>query len=529
MTFGPPRTPDQPDNAASVRLDSWKEIAEYLGKVERTVKRWERERALPVHRPPGGRGSVYAYTSELDEWLHSTRNGDNKSTGVATQSADAEGGKGKEETPSMASLPPLPFLSQDEPLSKELASPAVLPARFSWAWRIPILIPLAVCVILGADLLAHRRADDARASSSSNHQPGKTIPALISSDAEKRLAHDLYLQGRFEWSKRTPDSLNRALDRFTQAIVHDPASAETYAGLADTYLLMHEYSLMPDHDAYSRAIAASRKAVGLDDSLAEAHRSLAFAEVWGDWDFQAGEKEFRRAIELDPRNPQTHLWFATAFNTPDWHSITLREFDRAQELDPTSSIILANKSIWLFQSGQKDAGLALARQVERTDPDFLAPHRYLSMMYWHLRSYQDFLTENEKMANSNHDPVLIETTAAARAGFDRDGERGLLHDLYLDQKELHAKGKISGTLLAETCVRLGRKEEALQLLQDDYDHHRAEFLWTLTDRGLLTLKDEPAYRELVNKLHFPAPPAVAEIDSPGQVSNQNEQIAAKHP
>jgi tetratricopeptide (TPR) repeat protein len=525
MTFAPPRTSNQQDNARSVRLGSWKEIAEYLGKVERTVKRWERERALPVHRLPGGRGSVYAYTSELEEWLQSSRSGGTKLAGLATQSAEAEGGK--DEPRPTASLPV--DLTANEPSSKGLVSTAVLPTRFSWAWRVPMLILLAVCLILAADFLAHTRTHNVRASFSPDQHPIKPMPALLSSDAERKLAHTLYLQGRFEWSKRNRDSLNRALDLFTQAIVHDPTSAETYAGLADTYLLMHEYSLMPDHDAYSRAIAASRKAVGLDDSLAEAHRSLAFAEVWGNWDFQEGEKEFRRAIELNPRDPLTHLWFATAFNTLGWYPITLHEFDRAQELDPTSSVILANKSIWLFQSGQKEAGLALARQVERTDPDFQAPHRYLSLMYWNLRNYPDFLSESEKMADFNHDPILIETNTAARTGFRRDGERGLLHDLYLDQKELYAKGKLPGAPFAETCLRLGRKGEALQLLQNDYDQHRAEFLWILTDQNLLTLRNEPGYRELVNKLNFPAPPSVAEIDSSVQGSNWNEQIASKHP
>jgi tetratricopeptide (TPR) repeat protein len=113
---------------------------------------------------------------------------------------------------------------------------------------------------------------------------------------EKQLAHDLYLRGRFEWNKRTPDSLNRALDYFTQSIVHDPANAQAYVGLADTYNLLREYTLMLEDQAYKRAIAAARKAIQLDDSLAEAHRSLAFDEVWGNWDFQTGEREFQRAI-----------------------------------------------------------------------------------------------------------------------------------------------------------------------------------------------------------------------------------------
>jgi hypothetical protein len=102
------------------------------------------------------------------------------------------------------------------------------------------------------------------------------------SESERPLAHQLYLQGRFEWNKRTPENLNQALDDFTQALIHDPEDAQTYAGLADTYDLLREYSTMPENEAYNRALTASRKTVELDGSLAEAHRSLGFAEVWGE-------------------------------------------------------------------------------------------------------------------------------------------------------------------------------------------------------------------------------------------------------
>jgi hypothetical protein len=101
----------------------------------------------------------------------------------------------------------------------------------------------------------------------------------------------------------------------------------------------------------------------------------------------------------------------------------------------------------------------------------------------------------------------METTAAARAGFRRGGEEGLLNDLYLARKRLYAGGKLAGTPAAEICVRLGKKEEALHLIKDDFAHHRAEFLWTLTVPDLLTLKSDPRYQELINKLNFPIPPA----------------------
>ncbi|WP_348262888.1 hypothetical protein P8935_24250 [Telmatobacter sp. DSM 110680] len=344
--------------------------------------------------------------------------------------------------------------------------------------------------------------------SNSGKANSRPVSSTTVTEADKLLAQDLYRKGRFEWNKRTAESLNRALDDFTQSLVHDPENARAYAGLSDTYILLHEYSLMSDREAESRALAAATKAVALNDSLAEAHRSLAFAEVWGNWDFRAGEREFRRAIELDPHDPLTHLWFATAFNTPEWYRVTASEFDRAQELDPTSPVILSNKSIWLFEMGNRQAGIDLAQQVERDDPDFVAPHRYLARMHWDLRDYPGFLAETAKTADLTHDQVLKDTVAKAHARFGKDGERGMLDSLYLSRKKLYEDGKLAGTSLAEVCIRLGLKDEAVRLIQHDYDQRRAEFLWIFSEPEFATLKSDQRYMELTKKVNYPAPPTM---------------------
>jgi tetratricopeptide (TPR) repeat protein len=507
-TSGPLETP-------AIRLDSWKEIAAYLGRGERTAKRWESERSLPVHRlPGGGRGSVYAFTAELDEWLISAK---------AEEYEEAVGADAWDEADSEADAAPsiaLPPQTEAPPLSVDLPAASAGGRVHGWSWRIPVYLLLPFGLALAAFFVFNPRITRARASLPLIESPVPAKPAL--SDAEKQLAHRLYLSGRYEWNKRTPDSLNRALDDFTQAIVHDPASAEAYVGLADTYDLLREYSLMPQNEAYSRAIAASRRAVELDDSLAEAHRSLAFALVWSNWDYQAGEKEFRRAMELNPRDPLAHLWFANAFAGPGWYPVCLREIDRAQELDPASPVILAGKGKMLFDAGQTEQGLDLLRQVERTDPDFLAPHRYLANIYFARREYANFLVESAKVVELARDPVLKATNAAAQAGLRRDGERGFLLDLYIAQKRFYEEGKIEGTALAKTCVQLGRKEEALQLLRKEYEHHDPQFLLVRTDLELLTLKDEPAYRELLTKIRLPLP----EIDAARDLTAQDSTPAA---
>jgi tetratricopeptide (TPR) repeat protein len=479
------------------RLDSWKEIADYLGRAERTAKRWEHERSLPVHHVPGGgHGSVYAYAAELDEWLLSEKPKETSPSPGLTDQPESAGDSASKQlradpSPDVVDLP--------------AAAPTV--GWSDWSWRMLAYVLAFLGIALAALYFVKLRTTNAYSSSFFHTLLSRTLSGNSRgvSDPEKQLAHDLYLRGRFEWSKRTPDSLNRALDYFTQSIVHDPGNAQAYVGLADTYNLLREYTMMPENEAFKRALAASQKAIALDDSLAEAHRSLAFDEIWGNWDFQAGEREFQRAIELNPRDPIAHLWFANAFAAPGWYSICLREIDRAQELDPSSYAILADKGLLLFHSGQLQQGLELVQQVENSDAGFLSPHRYLASMYSTLKDYPNFIIESEKTADLTNDQVLKDTTVAAKAGFRRDGERGLFHDLYLSQKRFYAQGKLPPTFLAITCVRMGKKQEALQLLRQDYERHGPQFLMIRQNADLISLKDEPEYRDLLQKIHAPLP------------------------
>jgi tetratricopeptide (TPR) repeat protein len=495
-----PSAPSDPSRVqgggSAIRLDSWKEIAAYLGRGERTAKRWESERSLPVHRlPGGGRGSVYALTSELDEWLTSAK----VEELTKTLGRDVPGEDNDDvDTAALIATPPQP-----ETLRITGNLPLSAPARGvrGWYWRIPLLVFLFAGLVLPALILVNTRTSGAHHSPNISPLP----PKNTSVDAEKQLAHELCLHGRFEWNKRTPDSLNRALDDFTQAVVHDPTSAEAFVGLADTYNLLREDSLMPESEAFHRGIAASRRAIELDDSLAEAHRSMAFGEFWGNWNFKTSEQEFRRAIQLNPRDPLTHLWFANAFNGPGWYSLCLHEIDRAQELDPGSPAILADKGLLLIESGQTERGIDLMKEVERANPDYPAPHRYLANLHFAHREYSEFLTEEEKLAELTRDPVLKAINSRAKEGFRSDGERGLLQQLYNAQQKYYANGTYPATFVARTCVRLGRNEEALRLLREDFKNHGADFLYIRQDMVLAELKDEPGYRELIRDMQFPEP------------------------
>jgi len=484
------------------RLDCWKEIAAYLGRGERTVKRWEMERGLPSHRVPGaGRTAVYAYTAELDEWLKSR-----KAQEMDAAEVDAE-------EPESGRL----FGFGNETGRSAVVSTAILEAdpprsilRRIWLLAFSgLLLATAVGTVaysdagraVGSQLSA--RFHSLFRKSRSNSDPAG---AKVVSDAEKSQARELYLRGRYEWSQRTPSSLNRALDYFTQAILHDPGNAQAYVGMADTYDLLREYSSMPDSDAYARAGAAARKAVELDDSLAEAHRALAFEEWWGEWDFVDGEKEFRRAIELNPKDPIAHKWFANVLSVQGRFPEALEENEKAQELDPSSSSTLADKGLLLFSAGRRMEAIELLKQVERSAPEFPSTHNYLMTMSLDIRDYPSYLEEGKKTAEIENDPVLKDIIASAKIGFERDGERGLLNNLYARQKEYYKEGKLWGTRLAITCAKLGKKREALQLLEEAYNHHEWYVLSCKIGPDMVSLKDEPRYKALLKKINFPEAP-----------------------
>lgn len=167
------------------------------------------------------------------------------------------------------------------------------------------------------------------------------------------------------------------MDSFTQAIVHDPNYAQAYVGLADCYNLLREYTVMPSSEAYPRALAAAKKAVELDAQSSEAHASLAFVSFFGMWDVTTADREFRRAIELDPNNAVAHHWYATYLMCLNRYPESLAELERARELDPASKSVLADKGMLLFNAGQRREGIATLKQMEDNEPDFISPHRFL--------------------------------------------------------------------------------------------------------------------------------------------------------
>jgi tetratricopeptide (TPR) repeat protein len=200
--------------------------------------------------------------------------------------------------------------------------------------------------------------------------------ALAKSKTVNPAAYEAYLKGRYFWNKRTGDGLRTAIQYFNHAIETDPTYAEAYAGLADSYALSGdwEYGVLSPQDAFRKATAAATKALALDDSLGEAHTSLAFAlDLYG-WDWAAAEAQYKLAIKLSPGYATAHLWYAWHLILMGQNSEGLFELRKAESLDPLSLIISADMADALCIDHRYDEAVQQSEKTLQLDPNFAIGH-----------------------------------------------------------------------------------------------------------------------------------------------------------
>ncbi len=432
-----------PDPISGKRLDSWKEIAAFFGRAERTVKRWETERGLPVHRVPGGgRSAVFGYSDELAGWL--------KGRSQELDSDDA--------APGLPEPNPTPTQVVESARQPFPIHPRVLTRGRMLAWSLPLALAVGLVIFF-----------------SLGHSPSR-FKALASRHSPNAQAQDLYLKGRYFWDRRTPEDLNKAIDYFTQAIVKDPSDAQAYVGLADCYNLLREFGAMPPSEAYPRALSAAQRAVELDDTSAEAHISLAFPSFWWSWQGATAEREFKRALGLNPNLVRAHHWYATYLWGVHRFPEALDQLEQARRLDPASSAILADKGMLLWDAGHREQAVALLRQLENTVSSLSSTHDYLGRIYWQQKDYGRALAEWRRMSELRHDQDGLALADVREKGFAANGLQGLY------ESELAVlKGRVDNGLgnaygLGETYAALGNRQEAFAYLKMSFDRHEAAML-----------------------------------------------------
>jgi Tfp pilus assembly protein PilF len=475
--------------APKKRLDSWKEIAAFFGRDERTVKRWEKERGLPVYRVPGSaRGGVFAYAEELAEWLEAPSHASEVAEVAADLASPDESGDIAVTVDLPASKP-----AADIPPAKPALDLRPVPITSKVGTAKPFLWLVPFALIVGSFLIF-----------SFGHREPRFKNALAAPHVPSAEAQDLYLKGRYYFEKRTPDDLNKAVDFFTQAIVHDPGYPAPYVGLADTYNLLREYSAMLPQEAFPRALAAARKAVELDPNSAEAHNSLAFASFWGFFDATTADREFKHAIELDPALARAHHWYATFLIQIGRNQEALAEIERARQLDPSSTPILADKGLILAEAGKIEEARTLLTQVVVSQPDFVPPHRYLAEdIYFPEGNYAGYFAEIGTVARLRHDANAEKNLNVEKAAYESGGRRGLFEERLTTAQELFNRGG-SAFELAAACAALGQDNDAMKYLEVAYQRHDLQLTTLTTNYEFQHLHPNQKFRDLLAKIGLPS-------------------------
>ena len=329
---------------------------------------------------------------------------------------------------------------------------------------------------------------------------GTAEHVLASRPTENPEAHQLYLKGRYFWNKRTTENLKKAIDYFEQAIAKDPAYAVAYSGLADAHAVLPYYAATSPKDDAGKALAAAGKAVKLDDSLAEAHTSLANALVLN-LQFSDAVPEFQRAIELNPNYATAHHWYGELLQNDGRTDEALAELRRAHELDPLSLVINSVLGSTLIVAGQDDAAIEQLQKTIAMDPNFDLAHWFLGQAYEDKGRVTEAIQEYEKAIKLNSDPTVLASLARAHA-LARDNEIAgkILADLTNQSKQRY----VPAYPLAVVHLALGNKDEALRLLEKSYEDlapfDTGVFGSIKIDRRLDALRGDPRFDALARKV-----------------------------
>jgi adenylate cyclase len=221
------------------------------------------------------------------------------------------------------------------------------------------------------------------------------------------------------------------------------------------------------------------------------------------WDAADAEREFRRAIELDPNNVKAHHWYATFLNALGRHEEALSEIDLARKLAPDSSSILADKGELQWGAGHHEQALQLLKQLEAAEPDFISPHVYLRLAYFETGDYPHYFVELKKDALLTHDAALSSLAEAAVKGFTQGGEHGLFAAQISEQKKLYQQGKFSPYYVAQTEARLGNKHKAIRYLTICVQSHDEVVLNLVDDQGFISFHGDPSFKQLLAKIGLP--------------------------
>ncbi|WP_263358131.1 winged helix-turn-helix domain-containing protein [Acidicapsa ligni] len=314
-------------------------------------------------------------------------------------------------------------------------------------------------------------------------------------------AYEDYLRGRYFWNQRTADGLERAVEYFNQAIAKDPNYAQAYSGLADTYALLGDwqYATMTTREALPKAKAAATKALQIDNTLSEAHTSLAFTLDGFDWDLKGAGREFEQAIVLNPGYATAHHWYA-------WHLALLARYDeamvemrKAQNLDPLSLIINADLAELLLIAHRNEESIQQSQRTIEMDPDFAMAHNQLAQAYLAKHMPDKAIPELKKAIDlSGGSPTSEANLARAYVAV---GDRNKAVELIGELQESSRPGFSHAAEIATIYAALGKKDQAMNWLEKGAEEKFNPGV--LIRPGFDPMRSDPRFQALLRRIGLP--------------------------
>jgi serine/threonine-protein kinase len=324
---------------------------------------------------------------------------------------------------------------------------------------------------------------------------------LVKHYTENLEAYNLYLMGRYYWNKRTAEGFQKGIAYFQQAIDKDPTYALAYAGIADCYNLLGWHDLLPSNEVYPKAKAAAEKALMMDETISEAHASLAYVRMLYDWDWLAAEKEYKRALELNPNYAVAHQWYSEYLAYTGRHDESIAEAKRAQELDPLSLSINHNLGLIYYEARQYDLAIEEYQKTLHMGPNFIVTYNYLGLAYAGKKMYIDAVAKVQKAIDlsERQSPLFIGTLGIIYSFMGkRDEAEKVLEELL----ELSRHRYIAPVSIASIYAGLGQKDQAFEWIEKGYEVRDDWMMMLKVDPRLDSLRSDPRFTELLKRREF---------------------------
>jgi len=309
-----------------------------------------------------------------------------------------------------------------------------------------------------------------------------------------------YLRGRYFWNKRTADGLNTAIEHFNKAIAKDPTFALAYAGIADCYAVMSFYTAVPPRESYPKAKSAALKALNIDGSLVEAHAALAWVKQEYDRDWGGAEKDYKRALELNPGYATARDWYALYLCALGRFDEALTEFRRAQELDPLSLIISTHAGYVFYYSHRYDEAIEQYRNTLAMDPNFSVARSDLARAYLQKSMYPEAVAELQAALRlGGEHPRNIGRLGHA---YGLSGNRGEAQKILAELTAQSRQGHVPALAITEVYLALGDKERASEWLRKAVEERSAGVSWLKVGPAYAPLRSDPRFVELLRRMNL---------------------------